>query len=393
MPLLEAHIEEFEQGTWVADLIADQAFNGTFQLIDGSTWVGTKVAEIQDRGRYFSKVVGGKGSLGATVLDAFYQGKVSLQVIVNAVCASAGGAKDKGETAGNIAPGVFLEQYQRFVGLRSEALDAIAKAAGGAVTPGADPLLWWIDRAGLLQMQLPNATTGGRVNPKVVTGTQDMNKVEVDGSVELAQPSNAELGAMYGTPAQAVRHIRWSMTQDKFTARLFFVPFIFRAPVQTKYDRMYEAKIIADNGDGTVDVLAYRSPSEGKAPAFNVSKAQLFCGVPGSKVKMSAGETVTLGFFAGDPQKPFCMSMKQDTSVDPTKKVARNGDTVKVTLAAGLVATPSSIAGLAALLAPALQCAAPGSPCTPTPGYSSPTGYDITGEITSGSARILIGDA
>lgn len=383
MALLEAHIEEFEQGTWVADLIADQPFAGSFQLIDGSTWVGTKVSEISDRGRYFTKVVGGLGSLGATVLDNFYQGQVSLQVIVNAVCGASGGPKDKGELTGNIAPGVFLTQYQRFVGLRSEALDAIAKAAGGAVTPGADPLLWWIDRAGLLQMQLPNPTTGARVSTKLVTGIQDMEKVDVDASVELVSPSNAELGALYGTPAQAVRHIRWKMTQDKFTARLFFVPFIFRPPAQTKYDRKYDAKIISDNGDGTVDVLAYRSPSEGKAPAFGVSKVQLFCGVPGSKVKMQAGEEVTLGFFGGDPQKPYCESMKQDATVAPTKKVARNGDPIIATLSA------ADITAIALMLkvgpGPAV-----GSTVVATAAPQQLTG---TCQINGGSARLLVGDA
>lgn len=383
MTLLEAHVEEFEQGTWVADLIADQAFAGSFQLQDGSTWVGTKVSEISDRGRYFTKVVGGTGSLGATVLDAFYQGKVSLQVIVNAVCGAAGGAKDKGELVGSIAPGLFLEQYQRFVGFRSEALDAIAKAAGGAATPGADPLLWWIGRDGRLQMQVPNPAFGSRSNTKLVTGTQDMDKVDVDASVELVSPTNAELGAMYGTPAQAVRHIRWKMLPNSFTARLFFVPFIFRSPVQTKYDRMYDAKIVSDNGDGTVDVLAYRSPSEGKAPAFAVSKVQLFCGVPGSKVKMNAGEEVMLGFFGGDPQKPFCSSMKQDSTVAPTKKVARNGDSINAGTLTG-VAPPGGGA--------VVFTYTPGSSGVPVPGPPGPTA-NLSGVITSGSARILIGDA
>lgn len=392
MALLEAHIEEFEQGTWVADLIADQAFNGSFQLPDGSTWIGTKVSEIQDRGRFFAKVVGGNGCLRATVLDQFYQGQVSLQVIVNAVCGAAGstvaGVSDRGENVGGTAPGVFLSQYQRFVGTRAEALDAIAKAAGGAVTPGAEPLLWWIGRDGALQMQLPNPAYGSRNVPGLVSGTQDMDQVDVDGSVSLVQPQGAVLGAMYGSPvAQPVRHIRWKYTGETFAARLFFVPFIFRAPTQTKYDRMYDAKIVADNGDGTVDVLAYRSPSEGKAPAFQVSKVQLFCGVPGSKVKMNAGEECTLGFFGGDPQKPFAVAMKQDATVLPTKKVARNGDSVVVTLTATLLAQLA-----ASFVSPAGPCVYTPSPAPPPPPVPPP-GIDVSGSITSGSARILIGDA
>ncbi len=379
MSLLEAHIEEFEQGTWVADLIADQSFSGSFQLPDGSTWMGTKVSEVADRGRFFSKVVGGNGALGRAVLDQFYQGQISLQVVVNAIAgASSASPGDTGETVGGVATGVFLTQYQRFVGSRSEALDAVAKAAGGAVNPGADPLLWWIGRDGQLQMQLPNPTTGARSSTGLVSGTQDMNRVDVDGSVELVQPTGAVLGAMYGTPTAApVRHIRWKYTGKIFSARLFFVPFLFRAPAQTKYDRTYNAKIIADNGDGTVDVLAYRSPSEGKAPAFNVSKVQLFCGVPGSKVTMIAGEECTLGFFGGDPQKPFAMSMKQNTAVPSTKKVARVGDKIRFTLTAANVA------------ATVLTAPPPGYVVAPGP---SPVGVVIEGTIVEGSSRLLVGD-
>lgn len=379
MSLLEAHIEEFEEGTWVADLIADQAFAGSFSLPDGSAWTGTKVTEIADRGRYFTKVVGGNNALGRTVLDQFYQGRVSLQIVVNAACAVAQGSTgDRGEIVGGVATGVFLEQYQRFVGSRAEVLDAIAKAAGGAVNPGADPLLWWIGRDGRLQMQMPSPSTGARNIVGTVTGTQDMNRVDVDGSVELVQPSGAVLGAMYN--AAPVRHIRWHYSSDRFSARVFFVPFIFRAPTQTKYDRTYNAKIIADNGDGTVDVLAYRSPSEGKAPAFNVSRVQLFCGVPNSKVAMQPGEEVTLAFFGGDPQKPFAMSMKQ--SATATKEVARKGDKVHI-----------SAAQLTAL---ALTFVSPAGPCVYTPGGTPPPtppgapGLDAV--ISEGSARLKVGD-
>lgn len=375
MTLLEAHIEEFEQGTWVADLIADMPFggvqtipaSGSFQLTDGSVWVGTKLFERQDRGRYFTKVVGGQGKLSAIVQDQFYQGAVSLQIAVQTVCAQIG------ELPGSIAPGVVLTQYQQLVGIGSEALDGLAKAAGGAVSPGSAPLLWWIGRDGTLQMQLPDPISGGRSGTALVSGTQDMNTVDVDGSAELVEPQSAMLGALYGT--QAVRHIRWKMAPNRFSARLFFVPFVFRPPTQRKYDALYNAAIESDNGDGTVNVIAYRSPSDGKAPGFGVHQVPLFCGVPGSKVKMNPGEQVTLGFFGGDPQKPFCVAMAQDTTA--TKAVARKGDSVKVTIdALGMI----TLGG---------QLSAPpgGGPCV-----GSGT-FDITGTITSGSERLKVGDA
>ncbi len=399
MTLLEARIEEFEQGTWVADLVADQPFgtpSGTFQLPDGSTWIGTKVSEINDRGRYFSKVVGGKACLGKVVLDQFYQGQVSLQVIASAACSPGPATGDTGETLTTVPAGVFLSQYQRLVGARSEVLDAIAQAAGGAVSVGSGPLLWWIGRDGNLQMALPDPAYGSRTPQKLVTGTRDMDTVDVDGSVELVVPQGAVLGALYGTPAVPVRHIRWTYTAKRFSARLFFVPFIFRAPTQTKYDRTYDAKVVTDHGDGTVDVIAYRSPSEGKAPAFQVSNVQLFCGVPGSKVKTLTGEAVTLAFFGGDPQKPFAMSMKQDANVDPTKKVARMGDdigngTLQISGVAGAAGAPS-LTGVTITYTPG-----DGSPPqTTVVSVATPAGtgsLTIKEKIKSGSARLLVGDA
>jgi hypothetical protein len=385
MTLLEAHIEEFETGTWVADLIADQTFGprGQFRLPDGSTWIGTRVSEVQDRGRFFSKVVGGNGSLGAVVLDQFYQGQVALSAVVASVCSPGPSPGDQGETPSNVQAGVFLGQYMRQVGTRGEALDDIAKAAGGAVSPGSAPMLWWIGRDGTLQMQAPDTLSEARPTQAPVTGTQNMDKVDVDASVELVTPSGAVLGATYGVGAQVVRHLRWKYTPQSFSARLFFVPFIFRAPTQTKYDRTYDAKIVADHGDGTVDVIAYRSPSEGKAPAFQVANVQLFCGVPGAKAKMNAGEEVTLGFFSGDPQKPFAMSMKQDATVSPTKKVARNGDQLTVTLAA------ADITALAAMFKVGPGVAV-GSTVVATPVDLPLSG---TCQINGGSARLLVGDA
>ncbi len=96
----------------------------------------------------------------------------------------------------------------------------------------------------------------------------------------------------------------------------------------------------------------------------------LLCGVPGAKVTVNAGELVTVGFFAGDPQKPFAMAMAQNTSA--TKSVARNGDTCKVTIPAGSFL---------------ISCS--GSPAV---GVSNVNPIDVTGTITSGSDRLKVGD-
>jgi hypothetical protein len=345
MTMLEATIEEFEQGAWVANLVTTDPFSGTFTLQDGTTWIGAKVSESVDRGRYFTLVVGGANGLGKKVADQYYSGRVSIQAAVQQICTSVG------EIFGGAQPGEFLSTYVRILGTAAEALNAIADAFTA---------IWWIGRDGQLQLR------AARPPAATATGVQDINSADVDGSVELLNPQGVVLGALYGqTTPQTIRHIRWRMSPDRFSARVFFVPFIFRPPTQNKYAALYNARVDSDNGDGTLNVIA--------DARFGVTKVPLFCGVPGSKVKMLPGEQVTLGFFGNDPQKPFCVAMAQDTNVSPTKKTARNGDSVQITI------TPANVLTMA--LTSSAGPVTAGAPVT------------VDGMITSGSSRLLIGDA
>lgn len=367
MTLLQATIEEFEQGTWVAHLVTTEPFAGTFDLPDGSTWRGTQVEATADSARHFTTVVGGKNGLGKSVTDQYYSGRVSVQAAVQQICAAAG------EVFGGAQPGEFLSTYLRILGTAAEALDAISDAFD---------LLWWIGRDGTLQVR-----TGRPVAP-TAAGVQDINSADVDGSVELLNPQGVVLGALYGqTTPQPIRHVRWRLTPDRFAARVYFVPFIFRPPTSNKYAALYNARVDKDNGDGTVDVIA--------DARFGVTKVPLFSGVPGSKVKALPGEQVTLGFFGNDPQKPFCVAMAQDTSVAATKKVARQGDgagggSLSFVATAGAAGAPA-LTGLTITYTPGDGTAPQTIPIT----VVSPAGgsINVKEKITSGSARLLVGDA
>jgi hypothetical protein len=337
---VEATIEEFEQGAWIADLVSIEKFAGSFDL-RGVTWTGTVVSEREEFSRFYTRVIGGKSKLATVLADKFYSGNVSLQAAIQDVC------RESGESFGGAQAGVFLNKFERQRGAAYAALDSIANAVNS---------IWWIDRSGLVQMK--SARDVGAA-PKGQRVSSDVD------SILLSEPDGLTLGSTYD--GSTVRHLRWSLNAKRFVARLYFVPFIFRPPSDSRYASLESARVDRDNGDGTIDVIV--------GGRYGLTKIALYCGVPGSKVKVNGGEEVQVGYFAGDPQKPFAVSMAQNTAA--TKQVARNGDSVKVTITTAIVAT----------LAPFFN--SPAGPCVGLPVVPS---VDVTGTITSGSDRLKVGD-
>ncbi len=334
--LISATIEEFEQGAWVADIVSLDTFGGSFTIGD-VTWKGTAVSSrVDDKLRNVSRVVGGGGGLAKVLEYRYYDGSVTLQAALQDIC------RLSGETFGGAEATIQLSTYQRLKGAAYTALDALASTQN---------MIWWIDRDGETNIQAARPTGGD------ATGV----RTESDQFSVLLSDPIAELGQTFDD--KPIRHIRWEYTSRDVKARLYALPFIFRPPEETAYDCMYNAAVNKDNGDGTIDVIA-----DGK---FGVTKVPLFCGVPGSKVKVNGGEQVMLGFFGGDPRKPFAVAMAQN--INATKEVARNSDPVKVSIPAGSFL---------------ISCS--GSPAV---GVLNPVAVDVTGTITQGSARLKVGDA
>lgn len=366
---VKAVVDEFENGSWIADLHSMQSFgsSGTFILPDGSSWTGATLSERIEFDLYHTRVVGGAGKLGASLLDKYYQGNVTAQVALGDIC------NEAGESAGTVPAGIVMNTFQRQAGITSEALQALADVF---------QFLWWIDRAGLVNMAATRPTGSDATGLRISSDT--------DGSATITQPVGVKLGVGYetGQPTAipVIRHVRFLVTPQVFSAHIFPYPFLFVPPSQSKYDRHYSAVVTADNGDGTVDV---------KADArFGVSKVRIFCGVPGSKIEMKAGEEVTLFFLAGDPRKPCCASMAQDTNA--TKQVGRKGDSIGSGSADDSTFWNWFSAFQAAMAVPAVE-----------PGNGSPSGFQtilnaafasapfpssLTGKITSGSDRLKVGD-
>ncbi len=339
--IIELIIEEFESGAWVADVVSLDEFTGSFDFA-GVTWTGTLLSSQEYVDRITSKIIGGKNGISKTIQSQWYDGSVSVQVGVQDVC------RLSGETFGSAQTGKVLNTFQRHSGPAYEALNAIAEAFD---------LMWWIGRDGQLRMlseRTSSATVVGELGERG------------ESSVIVTNPQTLEIGSTLDD--KTIRHIRWRLTQDSFYAEAYFVPFIFRPPTNTKYSRMYNAKVDKQNSDDTIDVIA-----DGK---FGVTKVPLFCGIPHSKVKIDPGDQVILGFFGASPQKPFAVAMSQDTGA--TKEVARKGDSID---AGSLLVVSPGVGTCTITYVPAGG--------VPVPGTTALDG----GKVTSGSARIKIGDA
>lgn len=332
---IEATIEEFEQGAWVAELVSLDEFDGSFDL-RGVTWTGTAVHSKESFGRFYTTVIGGKNQLAKVLRDKWYDGSVSLQAAAQDVC------RESGEAFGSATSGKRLTTFERLQGTASQGLDALANVFG---------FIWWIGRDGAVNVAQQRPSASAPIGLET-SATED--------SVLLDQPEAALLGASYDE--KTVRHIRWTLTEKSFSARLYFLPFLFRNPNRTDYSALCDARVDKQNSDGTVDVIV--------SGRYGVTKVPLLSGIPGSKIKVNGGEVVTLGYFSGDPQKPFCVAHGQDTAA--SKNVARVDDEVQVTLSSGDFNTMGANAG--------------GTPVTAT----SPV--VLKGKINIGSSRVKLGD-
>lgn len=339
---ITAIIEEFEQGAWVADLTSTERFTDSFETL-GITWTGTAVSVREEFEVFHTRVVGGKAKLATLLKDKYYDGRVRLEAAVQDVC------RESGETFGSTILAASLTSFERIRGTASEALDALAEVFQA---------LWWIGRDGKVQLKVARDSSAD------AQGIRTSSDVD---SVLLSDPV-LQIGSAYD--GKTVRHIRWELTPQDFTARLYFVPFLFRNPTRTAYSSLMTASVDKQNADGSLDVIV--------SGRFGVTNVPLLSGIPGSKIKVNGGEQVTLGFFGGNPQAPFCLAHGQDAAA--TKQVARKGDSVN----AGTLTAVSTPGGGPVTF---VYVGANGVPSAP-----SQTASLTGGEVTSGSERVKLGD-
>jgi hypothetical protein len=131
------------------------------------------------------------------------------------------------------------------------------------------------------------------------------------------------------------------------------------------YAAMYPARVVAQRGDGTLDLVP---DSARVAPCQGVPYRTL----RGLSVEVSAGARVLLGYEGADPARPYALAWELGSATTVrvnggSARAAREGDSVSVTIPAGAVLVSS-----------------PGGP------IPSPAPITLTGTITSGTTALRL---
>jgi hypothetical protein len=323
-------VEEFEQGAWIADVSDVDPLEGTFELA-GETWSGTVIEQANENGFYVGRIQGGAGALSSAVKDRYYKGRSTLAEVVKGIVGPVG------ETVGTVES-VSVSTYMRVRGTAGTALEALARTYDRK---------WWVGR-------------NGSVNLGVRPSGPEAQGVRVDsgpdGSVYLANPVGAVIGGTY--EGREIRHIRWKQDGDTYEAALYFRALQDEPLIkELDYRTLHSALVHAQNADGTLTLIV--------GGRYTIDNVQYLSGIPDSKIVVEAGDPAVLGFYNGDPRAPFAVGTWQNAAA--IKGVARVDDTVQVTI-------------------PALTFLV-----SATAGVLNPNPVIVTGQITSGSSKVLLG--
>lgn len=361
--MIGAVVEVPYSGAWVADTTDTVDATGTFNLTDGRTWSGTVASRAKDGGRYHARIVGGKGKLGATLADKWYNGTLLSDTVAEDAISEAG------ETLGASAIGQRIDSWQRKEGTLGQALAQLAATTGS---------VWWVGRDGTVNL------AASRTGDTIQAATVSVISTDVDGSVLLnVLPGAPELRPGDTWNGVVVRHVRWTLTPGNLTAALAF--YDLPTPELTlDYLRTYDARVDSQNDDGTVNVIVDQR--------FSVASVKWLSGLP-AKVTINPGDQLTLCWLGGDPQYPVCMGVPQTAG---TKAASGIGDTVDC---GTFIFPTSSLPSVCAIGAPIVFL--PPVYVPPGPGHDAavasamtsysvqvPTKIDVAGLITSGLARV-----
>jgi hypothetical protein len=354
--MISAIVEETYSGAWVADTVDTVAPIGSVPMPGTDPWSGTIVTTSQDGGRFYSRIVGGKGKLGSDITDKWYNGTLLADTVV------ADAVKESGETFGASSIGVRIDSWQRKAGSLGDALSQLVAVTGG---------VWWVARDG--SVNVAQSRSGNVVVPSSVTRVA----TDVDGSISLnlntaiVKPGDTWLG-------NTIRHVRHVLTSNTFSSQISFTD-LPDLRLGLDYLRTYSARVDKQNSDGTLDVIVNGQ--------FSVTSVRWLAGVP-AKVVVNPGDFVTLGWLGGDPRAPYSSLLEQTAG---TKAAAGIGDTVDCgylilpiqSFGTGTVTIPPAI-----YFPPGPDAAFAADQVANIPPYGA--AIHLQGVITSGQSRILL---
>jgi hypothetical protein len=359
-------------------------------------------SEYHARARLF--VVGGAGGLGETITAQHYTASPTVLQIVEDILRAQGEALSSTVDAATLAT-LTVPSWMRAEGVAASALRLIADAIGWDWRVLADGTVWL------------GVRTWAEVTGALAASLYDLAANPAEQSVTYADAETLLPGhTVQGRKVYRVEHtigprdLRTRATLERL-GRDDWERAVRQAVPELAYLRTYEARVVGQNADGTLEVQAY-DPAIG-----GLSRVPVRLGLPGCAVTVAAGARVDLGFEEARPDKAYAglwntsaalvdvtLSGSGSCAVDDfadvtvlggTQEVARVDDSVLWATALWDAATTTLYLSLGDLPAPLYSIALVGlgsvtgilpNPNTPAPPSPGTPGTPLSGAITSGAS-------
>jgi len=339
-------------GAWTADIAVDTdtPLDAPVTLVvDGRTWVGGVVRGGVYAGSWRGRLVGAPGLLQPVTATALRG--ATLALVLDAVLREAGEASASTRATLDAAAPRWHQHAVR----ASHAVADVARAAGyawrvladGAVWVGAEtwPAFTPTDRVDVTD----EAPETGRL---VLAG--DTLGVLPGQTLTLPRRDPARVGYVEhrGTADEMRTTVLLEREGDAASTaggRLLAAieAVVARALRRVDYFARYEARVVAQRADGTLDVV----PDDTRVPS---AQAVPYRTLPGLTYEVQPGARVLLGYVGGLPSAPFVDLWPSDTAAvvvrinGGTAKAARNGDGVaRSTAFATWISAVSTATGVA----------------------------------------------
>lgn len=313
--LLSCSIQEPRIGVWsaVVDVDSDEAITGQVTLtIDGISWVGTVIKGDLHAGRFSAQLVGGAGKL-ATVLGAKHYRGVPLAVVLDDLMMGTG--ERLSSTTTTDLRSHTVARWSRLQGKAAVSLKAVADELS---------LTWRVLRDGTIWLGTEQWT-------EAKPDAEEINRVPGRDSVTIA-PESPLLGPGTTFLDRRVSRVTTSVKDGALRQEVLFESPTGGSRVSedltalvahqvdraVDYSRMYAAKVLAQAGDGSLELL----PDAEKLRGTGLTRVPIRHGIPGVRVTVPSGGKVLLFFENADPKFPAAALWPDGSAVTQIKITA-----------------------------------------------------------------------
>lgn len=374
--ILEGDIAMASRGPWLAHVVVDAdtaasavAPSGVVSLVmhseaggtDSVAFIGTVRRGNPWQGRCPLVVVGGAGGLRSELPSRDHlPGATSVDALLVAQGIATACGEELDASVSDALAGLTLDRWVRLKMTAARALSVLADSLG---------LQWRILSSGKLWI--------GRETWPIVGDAAvglEIDEDADDGMIVTA-PDTASLRPGTTVLGRRIARVTYRLEEGTRAELLFAVTGEASEPLEPiVYREVHGAKIVKQNDDGTLEIVA------DDARIGGLSSVPIRSGIPGAKItpspaKITAGtERVRLAFEGGSPSRPYAVAFDEDRETD-TYGVVRVGDTGDAgQLAATCAAGPVTFVYLA-----------PGSPPS-----VDPLSVSLSTKASTGSAEIKI---